>query len=157
MIRGDTPEQLRKELDQKGPADNYGKRRDAYTHWYVSWNWPGAGSSGKPDFDRVKAGYRITVTLPCWSPDLDVETQSLRKWETFLKAVIEHELAHVKNVAARYQEVESQIREASKANPDLSTKEANLEAEKVLSKIRAWDREFDKLSAEHAESSPKLP
>jgi predicted secreted Zn-dependent protease len=45
-ITGSTESELRKSMDQLRPKDPYDNNRpvDAYTDWYISWNWPGYGT-----------------------------------------------------------------------------------------------------------------
>lgn len=142
-IDGNSLEQLRDSINERGPLDGIMHRRDAYTRWKISWDWPFT-PGGKPDFDKVRASCDVSVTLPRLGKSAQLEPDKLGKWNGYLKAVRKHEAEHVKGVLENYNSIPAKIRSAWLAQPELTAHEANGIAREVVVGIRRFDADFDR-------------
>lgn len=141
-IEGATPDELRREMDRRGPLDDQGRRRDAFARWRISWSWP-LKSSGKPDFAGAISQFEGVMTLPRWRGREDASAELVKRWDDFMAAVRRHEEGHLGPARQAAPQVAEAIRIAAGQNPDLTIREAHRIAEAVVSSIRAYDREYD--------------
>ena len=65
-IAGNTAQDLRREMNQKGPGGENGKRFDAYTGWRVNWNYRWWENADVCRLTSVSTRVRVTFTLPAW-------------------------------------------------------------------------------------------
>lgn len=142
-VGGATTEDLRRELDRKGPVDQFGYRRDAYTRWKIRWAWP-LDKQRRPAFDRTKASYEIRVFMPRWKPPLNVEPSLLRRWHRYVASMIEHERTHVQFVRANVPAIAQSIRDRAQQNPNFTVDEANALGSSIMKKVQQLDREYDR-------------
>lgn len=140
-ISGSSESELREALNRLGPVDQFGKRRDAYTAWQVTWRWPFKG--GKAQFSDTKARYEIVVTLPRWERPSAVRPELEQAWSRFNQALLRHEYNHVQHVRENYDEIESEIQRAAGNSSVLSYQEANARARRVIALIQRLDKEYD--------------
>ena len=145
-VTGQAPDEIMREISQRGPKDFYGAQVDAYTAWRISWVWP--EKDGAFDFKETKIEYAIEVTVPRWEGSPIASRQLQSAWERYLVATLSHERNHVEFVLKNYPRVAEKVRESAMANPNLTTKEAHLAASSVLAEIRALDRSYDE-STQH--------
>ncbi len=133
-IVGSTASELRRQMDLLGPSDA-GLRVDAYTAWYIRWNWPGHGT---PDGDpsRATTSIQITVTLPRWANPAGADPALLKRWDEYRQALARHEQGHVEIVTRGYSEVLRAIRDANGATAEQA-------AQQALARIREAERVYD--------------
>ena len=77
-ITGMSAAQLRVALDRLGPTD-HGVHVDAFTRWYLSWQWPTA-SDGTFILSGATVTSTITITAPEWTPPPGVDTYLVAEW-----------------------------------------------------------------------------
>lgn len=140
-IYGSSFEELRLEMNHKGPVDQFGRRQAAYTFWQVSWSWP--LKAGEPDFSRTRARRKIKITFPCWQGFNQVEPAIDKKWNEFVQALWIHELGHVSIAYNSAKRISAGIKRAYRRNPNLKILEAHKIAKAVLADIRRRDRAHD--------------
>jgi predicted secreted Zn-dependent protease len=145
-VVGSSTEELEQSLKQRGPRDDSGAGRFAYTDWTVKWNWK------KLDNDTIDPA---SVTLTCvvnillpkaesqadWSPELS------KAWESFVERTRQHELNHVGHVEQLVPQIPERFARAAERNGALSTKQAESIVTGVIAKIRAKDREYDAVTS----------
>lgn len=138
-VKGDTPEEIRTSMDTLGPKDDFGRKRDAFTRWNVSWRWP--SKEGKPLLKEVEVKSDIEVILPKLLNKIDSSTE--KSWNDFYNAVVNHEAQHVSFVVTLAPKVKEEILKALDENPSLSFQEANRIGKRLLKEIRAKDLKLD--------------
>jgi predicted secreted Zn-dependent protease len=154
-VVGDTAEKIRAELDQRGPKDQLGNPRDAFTEWLVSWSWP--DRDGRYDYSNTKVTRNVTITVPRWE-SVDAASRELQsRWNIYLTALLRHEQKHLELVDAHYQEIPARIKQAYEQNNELTEQEANAIAGEVLAKIRRLDREYDETTNHGRREGVKFP
>lgn len=141
-VHGASADELRRELDAKGPADWDGKRGDAFTHWKVVWRWP-KDSQGRPHFDRAFIKTEIHVTLPQWNAPAEADPRLKEDWESFMQALIQHERGHVRHALSLRPRIQERILARTLQSEGLTLAEANKIARQVVDEIREEDRAFD--------------
>jgi len=129
-VSGSTESEIRAQLNANRPNDY-----DAYTRWYVSWDWPGRGSA-ECRLAEAEVSYEITVTFPRWTPTADASPELVAKWNGYLYALALHENAHISNVVSRFPAVVAAI----KGGTCLSAEDA---AQAVLQQMRQFDSQYD--------------
>ena len=129
-IAGSTEQELRRQMTTIGP-NGY----DAYTKWYIRWNWPGKGEKNCR-LNEAEVSYEITVTFPRWIPTADATPELVTKWNRYLRALADHEKHHVDNVVTRFPAVGAAIKGAT-----CLTAEAAAQA--ALEPIRQFDSQYD--------------
>lgn len=93
-INGRTAQELRLEMNRKGPAGADGRRFDAYTAWRVDWNYLWWENPAECRLTKVTTRVRVSFTLPEWhqydrgSPELQ------QKWDRYYEALHAHEKGH---------------------------------------------------------------
>jgi predicted secreted Zn-dependent protease len=129
-VSGSTESQIRAELSARGPGGY-----DAYTKWYVRWNWPGQGTA-TCRLQDAEVSYEVTVTFPRWTPTEQATPELVKKWNGYLYALALHENGHVTNVVSHYPAIVAAI----KSSTCLSAESA---AQAVLQQMRAYDSQYD--------------
>jgi predicted secreted Zn-dependent protease len=137
-ITGSTASELRVSMNKSRPKDPYdgNKPVDAYTDWYISWNWPGYGTD-HCDLSAAVVEYKIKVFIPRWNPPAEASSQLIAKWEKYIESLVLHEKGHVENIFKNYLSVKTAIQSAT-----CSTAEAA--AQKALEPLRKFDSSYDR-------------
>ncbi len=147
-IRGKTASDLRSQMNALGPLDG-GRRWDAYTAWYIRWNWPGYGTRDC-DLGRATTSLEITVTLPHWANPKGADSALITRWNKYYKALARHEQGHVDNVTKGYPKVLQAIQNATCATAE----QAALQA---IEPIREADRVYDEKTGHGATEGAVFP
>jgi predicted secreted Zn-dependent protease len=134
-ITGSTELDLRHQMSAYGP-EGY----DAYTRWYIRWNWPGRGEV-KCELKEAVASYEVTVTFPRWIPTAEATPELVEKWNRYVRALAAHERVHVDNVVKRFPAVLAAIKNATCLTAESA-------AQAALEPIRQFDRQYD-LDTDH--------
>ena len=137
-VSGSTESEIRAQLDTYRPNDY-----DAYTRWYIYWDWPGRGSAACR-LAEAEVSYEITVTIPRWTPTADASPELVAKWNDYLHALALHEKAHINNVVSHFPAVAGAI----KGGTCLSAEDA---AQAVLQQMRQFDSQYD-LDTNHGQA-----
>lgn len=140
-IHGQDGTELREAMNQNGPFDHSGVRRDAFTAWYIHWNWP--STDGKPDFRKARSFCDVTITLPRWEPGDGVNSGLVNKWEEFIQRLEQHEARHLGFASQIYPKIPEAVKKAARKNRDLDSQQANDIAQEFLTRLRRMDREYD--------------
>ena len=144
-ISGFTESELRSSMNSLRPSDPFdgNKPVDAYTNWYISWNWNGYGTD-KCNLSSPTVSYKITVKVPRWKAPADASPELIAKWEEYMQNLALHEQEHVDNIVNNYLDVKTAIQGAT-----CSTAEAAAQA--VLVELRKFDKKYD-LETSHGAS-----
>lgn len=94
-ISGSNIEELRAQLNSKGPTDSSGHRFHALTTWTVNWSASTiAENRGRCRLTALNATPSISIKMPRWQPSHVVDAEVMRKWNSFLPALRTHEDGH---------------------------------------------------------------
>jgi predicted secreted Zn-dependent protease len=142
QVEGANLEQIRAALRQKGPRDENGKGRFAYTDWSVKWGWRKLDNGGV-DPQSVKLECRATILLPRLKPSVELSAESIKNWHSFVERTREHELAHLKHVELGAPRIVSALGQEGRSNSLITSARANQIARDVVASIREMDRGYD--------------
>lgn len=145
-VEGNTAEQLEESLRLKGPRDDFGAVRFAYTHWTVEWDWK-LTDRGHVDPHSVELKCLATVMLPMIKERDVVAADLLAAWDGFVKRTERHELNHVKHVEELAPQIVKRLHRAAPRGEGISVKVAESIVADGIARIRAKDREYDRATS----------
>jgi predicted secreted Zn-dependent protease len=148
-ISGSTENELRAQLDARGPVGYDGYKSDATTRWFIRWNWPGYGTRSCNQ-SAATVSYDIQVIFPRWIPPENVTPDLVAKWVNYTRVLAEHEKGHVDVVVANYQSVADAIKGAT-----CETAEAKAQA--ALAPIRQHGIDYDAATNHGATQGARFP
>ena len=93
-IGGATANDLRHQMDQLGPSDEFRVHRDAYTEWYVDWQYPNLVTSDGCTTGPVTVTVTITKTFPKWETPPGAPPNLVKRWKAYIEALQLHESGH---------------------------------------------------------------
>jgi predicted secreted Zn-dependent protease len=112
-ISGNSAAELRTSMNQQHPVSGF----DGNTHWNVSWQWPGYGSSDCR-LQEAKLETRITVSLPRWSPPRDADPALILQWNRYLGSLALHEQGHVQRAREGFAKMQQILQSSHCDNAD---------------------------------------
>lgn len=142
-VQGNTPEEVRASMVERGPKDAGGKARFAYTDWYVSWRWK-KRPDGNVDTNTIALECSAEILLPRLRPVASTDRSFIRAWHEYAERMRDHELNHVAHVSVRAPEIISFLRNESARRGGLSPVSANKIVTGVVGRIKALDRAYDR-------------
>jgi predicted secreted Zn-dependent protease len=93
-INGTTADELRSQMDQLGPEDEFGQRHDAFTEWYIDWSYPYSIVNKDCATGPIEVTITITSTFPKWNNPQDASKELVNKWNAYLSILQTHEDGH---------------------------------------------------------------
>jgi predicted secreted Zn-dependent protease len=139
-VAGRTVEGIGRDIRLQGLTDaRDGKSVDARANWWMDWRWDNRGEGEACRPVNVAVGFRADITLPRLTDASHLPSYDRAKWDTYIKALRQHEANHVRYALDRTGEVAEAIR-ASRC--DL----ADGTAKAVTSRIREHDAEYDRVT-----------
>jgi len=148
-ISGQTAQDLRREMNLKGPAGAGGRRFDAYTAWWVKWNYRWRESTAECRIATVTTRVRVSFTLPQWcqydrgSPELQ------QKWDRYFAALYAHEKGHRNFGLNAAREIEQVIRDIGRRGTCAQLeKDADAAAQASLDHYILLEKRYD-IETEH--------
>ena len=141
-VSGDTFEELYAALRQRGPKDDTGNARYAYTRWKVAWRWKSMGD-GTIDANSVDLACSASVHLPRLVNRDHHAPALLAQWDAFVERTRKHELNHIEHVRRGAPRITQMIQERAGDKGILSSKQAKAIARTVVADLHAMDRAYD--------------
>jgi len=86
VVTGDSANQIRQSINQ-----NRGMEYDAYTGWYLSWQFGDCAGNG------LVVTVEVTYEYPEWEPSASASSELIASWESYTDALFCHEYGHAKN------------------------------------------------------------
>lgn len=94
-IYGLTENELRAEMNAKGPLYSDGKRYDAFTSRYYTWNYFSTWNGKNCYSDEIYVTVGIKITLPQWMWYASAQEPLKSKWTHYIDILTLHENGHV--------------------------------------------------------------
>jgi predicted secreted Zn-dependent protease len=148
-ISGSTANELRAELDAKGPVGYDGYKGDSTTKWSFSWDWPGYGNTAC-NLSAATVRYDIEVIFPRWTPPRNAAPDLVARWNDYIRRLAEHEMGHVDFVVANYQTVADAVKGATCLTAEIAGQAA-------LMPIRQHDLDYDATTQHGATQGARFP
>ena len=148
-VSGSTESEIKSQLKQFGPVDQYGRKGDSYTDWYLKWNYPKLLSEGRCTRGPVTVSLEVKYTLPKLET-LPINSTDLKtKWEKYSQNLAIHEEKHKDFAVEKANELLAKLnRVESFANCNKLDSVTNSIGEGILSEIRDYDKQYD-LETDH--------
>lgn len=140
-VEGTTSAEILNSLNARGPLDQRGVRRYARSEWSIRWEWPLTPVG--PQLQAATSSTEIRLILPYLKNQASVPQALRDEWAEYLNRLIIHELRHAQYPMVSGPQVASAIRSAA-GSTGLTPAQAHQAAEKILSRIRARDRRYDR-------------
>jgi predicted secreted Zn-dependent protease len=155
QISGNTPKELRRQLDKFGPVDKEtGKKFDARTDWLIEWHYYYKESSKDCQIDqkRVDVSLTLTFTYPEWKYPPDAASSTVDKWNTYTKNLILHEEGHATIADEGAQVIYETILDMpASATCNALEKATNAAAQEKIDEIKQQEKQYDK-ETEHGKT-----
>lgn len=151
-VSGRTAEQIRAAIDRhpRRPRDpNDGRPVDAAARWDFRWTWP-EDARGECDLARVGISFGARVLMPRLADEAAVPAPLLRRWRIFIARLAAHEDRHVFSAWRAMPELLATLRASRCAD-------ANAAAERLLSRIRQREVDYDRRSDHGLREGVRFP
>lgn len=143
-VRGETVEELRKELTKKTPIRNNGQSFDANTTWYVKWNTQWAMKGMSCSIISVTTRVSIVFTLPKWANSKDADAKEREKWAKFFKQLVEHENGHKDIAVGSAKEIERVVMNMeSRKDCETLKRDSNRLGQTIIEKYHELTQQYD--------------
>jgi predicted secreted Zn-dependent protease len=148
-VTGATAQEVRTQLNLLGPLSKDGRRYDAMTEWFISWNWPGYGTS-PCNLNAVTVSYDMKVEFPHWVEPANPDPGLVGQWTAYMSALALHEKGHVDYLVDHYQAVATAVKRATCGTADAA-------ATAALQPIRQHDIDYDAATRHGATQGATFP
>lgn len=141
-VSGGSAEELEESLRERGPRDQVGLRRFAYTDWTIKWEWR-RFEDGSVDPSTVSLTCVATILLPKVSDPDSLPPILRHSWNSFMERTRRHELHHVSHVEQTAPRIIQQLRDEYQRVGTISLTRAKSIVREVIAHIKAMDRHYD--------------
>ena len=152
-INGQTAQELRLEMNRKGPAGAGGRRFDAHTAWWVDWNYRWWENPAECRLTAVTTRVRVSFTLPQWDQYDRGSPELQQRWDRYFEALYAHEKGHRDFGLRAARDIEQVIwgigRRGTCAQLE---KDANAAAQATLDHYILLEKQYD-IETEHGAAS----
>ncbi len=155
QIYGSTEADLRSQMTDCGPKE--GGSYDAYTAYYVNWNYnlkPGTNDCALQD---VVVGVKVDFYYPKWDATGDYQAGLKEKWQTYMRALDVHENGHKQNMVDGAQEIFQTLSNFSALNCQTAKTQADEKAYGILDNSITKDKAYDKETSHGATQGAVFP
>jgi len=84
-VTGSTANEIRQSINQ-----NRGRDYDAYTDWFISWQY----TTSLCDGSGLRVTVDVTYSVPEWNPPVGADPALVESWESYIDALFCHEFGH---------------------------------------------------------------
>ncbi len=141
-VQGVSVPEIHASLRERGPRDDRGRARFAYTDWTIEWEW-GTTPAKYVLIDSLNVKCSATIKLPRLAVRPETPLKVVRAWNDFVERTREHELNHLKNVSHGAARIRQRLKDTEARRGKLSPKLANATVARVVEEIREFDRSYD--------------
>ena len=111
-VTGNTPQEIRQDLNRIGPMGDAGRTRyDATTHWYVRWRYNYARTAQGCSISSVSLTVEVAIKMPRLAPSPNRLATVTSAFEDFSKNLMTHEKGHAQNGIDIARRIEEGIRQ----------------------------------------------
>jgi predicted secreted Zn-dependent protease len=143
-VVGNSAEELRHQMDSKGPFGEGGKRVDGYTDWKVTWSYQYAPAADGCRFTELGITVSATITLPRWTTGDHASNALLKKWQSYIASLRVHEDGHYSHGVEAADEIKSFGQSFHTSDGcSIFAKNFNDKAASIIEKYRGADAAYD--------------
>lgn len=110
------------------------------TKWSFAYTYTSSGSGDRCSVDSVGLEWRISVELPRWEHDREIDPAVLARWDGFMNGVRRHESGHVQIALSMYSQLEAALLAAR-------CDDVERQFQLWLGRLDAWSRAYDKCNS----------
>jgi len=156
-ISGKDARELRRQLDEKGPPDETGKRFDARTKNKIEYTYRYRSTSGGCKFVEFSATLVTTIIMPRWI-DGDSTSSLGKKWLNYYQSLYAHESGHRDLGLGLLKEINELGRNFESSNEcDAIAGEFRLASGSVFEKYDRLNRQYDLETDHGARQGARFP
>ena len=160
-VEGSTPQEIRTSLNKLRPQmqdSNNHKRYDAYTQWFVKWNYFYQTQNNRCLIKTAQVNADIITTMPKWKVNSKASKSVKNQWERYIVALKQHEEGHQKNGINASKEILKTINNL----PDYSSctqlgTAVNAASNRIIKKYNQKDLEYDRITQHGATQGATFP
>ena len=143
-VSGSTVIDIRRDLYANSPIVADGETRATHTEWTILWNIERNETESGCRIDSVATTVEVRYLLPRLA-SRDTVTEELRmKWDTYLAALVTHELRHQQFAVEAARRIETKLPKlGSRASCEPLAEEADRVAAGVIDGARRRERQYD--------------
>ncbi|MFZ5950366.1 MAG: DUF922 domain-containing protein [Candidatus Rifleibacteriota bacterium] len=157
-ISGINENSIRKSLDKNSPCKQKGKTFDAFTTWYVNWYFNWKLLDGKYSITDVNAQVEIKFVLPEWVESSKSPAGLVQKWNSYFRALKDHEDGHKKISIEAANAVIVAIKNVKPQSSSQNLENlANQSANRVLERYRMQEIEYDRTTQHGLKTGARFP
>ncbi|MCS6814844.1 MAG: DUF922 domain-containing Zn-dependent protease [Cyanobacteria bacterium] len=158
VIAGSTANQLRQQLNQRGPEWTPGQRFDATTRWYVRWSYRYAVRDNYCRLTSNQVRADITITMPKWQMPPRVSKDLVRRWQRYVTALQRHEDGHRDHGINAAREVAQALeRFPSRSTCEQLEMSVNTAMMQIIENYSQKDVEYDRVTQHGATQGARFP
>jgi predicted secreted Zn-dependent protease len=143
-VVGNSGQELRHQMDTKGPFGEEGKRVDGHTDWKVTWSYQYAPAADGCRITKLGINLSATITLPRWTAGDNASNALLKKWQSYIASLRVHEDGHYSHGVEAADEIKS-FGQSFHTSGDclILAMNFNDKATSIIEKYRAADAAYD--------------
>lgn len=93
-ITGNSVQELKAQMVELGPVDKNHRHRDAYTTWYVTWDFDCGNFGSASRAERIRVKVEVKYIFPKWESTAEAPAELVQKWNDYIDALQKHEDGH---------------------------------------------------------------
>ena len=131
-------------MDEKGPADASGQKRDAVTTWTVKWSYEFDTSHERCTIASVRTTVDMRYQMPRWQDRGEITKSLQGRWDEYYAALQLHEEGHKEIAIQAANEIEEKVAKLDwqRSCGELE-EEINKLANGIIESYRAKDTAYD--------------
>jgi predicted secreted Zn-dependent protease len=157
-IYGANEDELRREMNAKGPTGGGASRYDGYTRWNISWRYQYQSRGGECRLTDIVTDVKVTMTLPDWRNEGAAPERLRSRWRQYLAALTVHEMGHRRHGMDAAREIDHSLG-AMPPQADCSAlgKAANALGDQIIKKYNERDLEYDRSTGHGRSQNARFP
>ncbi len=157
-VSGSTAGDIRAQLHRLGPVDSAGRHNDAYTKWFVTWNYTYKNVSGRCAIATVSTIAKAVITFPRLKADAAAPSGVKQAFARYREKLLVHEKGHVQIGVDIANRVEDGIR-ALPPVPDCAAlgRSANALGNGLIREGQRMDLDYDARTNHGATQGARFP
>jgi len=148
-VRGNSPQQLRQQLNQLGPISRTGRRFDGNTKWRIRWNYGYSNRPNQCQLTNAQITVNVTITMPRWQTQANAPIQLKQRWQRYIKALQLHENGHRDHGVAAARELTNSLRQLGQRRFSSCTamsQQFKQTSDRIISYYSQRDRDYDRVT-----------
>lgn len=154
-VSGNSVRELRRSMNEQKPKY---VALDAFTQWNVTWTYTWRPVDGGAVIKSVKVNTTVGITLPRWTPPSHADPKLVERWQTYIKALTQHENGHANIGIQTAKDIEKQLSSLPIQPSNAALKEVvDGIGQRILTEARAKEKQFDEETQNGTKQGARFP